>query len=91
VFHLSLPWDHELSLKLWRMTLLLLRAVCIVAVVVIVGVVASLAADLHHACARLDVGAVRVVRHVGHADERVVQGFAGCDPALLGWKKVRQG
>jgi hypothetical protein len=71
------------------MTLLLLRAVCIVAVVVVVGVVASLAADFHHACAGLDVGAVRVIRHVRHADERVVQGFAGCDSTFLGCKKVR--
>ncbi len=72
--------------------MLLLRAVCIVAVVVVVVcVVASLAADLHHACARLDVRAVRVIRHVGHADERVVQGFAGSDSPLLEWKKVRQG
>jgi hypothetical protein len=50
---------------------------------VVVGVIPSLAAQLHHAGARLDVGAVGVVGHVGHADERVVQGFTRCYSPLL--------
>ena len=45
--------------------------------------VASLATDLHHPGTRLDVGAMGVVGHVRHADERVVQSLAGCDATLL--------
>ena len=50
---------------------------------VVVGVAVPLAAELHHPCAGLDVGAVRVVRHVRHAHERVVQSLARCYPPLL--------
>ena len=45
--------------------------------------VASLATNLHHPGARLDVGAMSVVGHVRHADKWVVQSLAGCDATLL--------
>ena len=68
----NLPWDHQLCLQL--LMLLLLR---------VGGCVAPLAADLHHPGTGLDVGAVGVVSHVGHADERVVQSLAWGDTAFL--------
>ena len=40
-------------------------------------------ADVHHVGRGLDVGAVRVVRHVRHGHEGVVERLAGGDPALL--------
>jgi hypothetical protein len=55
---------------------------------VVVGVIPSLAAQLHHAGARLDVGAVGVVGHVGHADERMVQSLVWCYTTFLKIKKM---
>ena len=48
-----------------------------------VGTSTPLAAEFHHPGAGLDVCAVRVVGHVRHAHERMVQSFAWSDSALL--------
>jgi hypothetical protein len=54
----------------------------------VVVVAAALAAELHHAGARLDVGAVGVVGHVGHADKRMVQSLVWCYTTFLKIKKM---
>ena len=50
----------------------------------------ALAAELHHPGAGLHVGTVRVVGHVSHAHERVVQSLVGSDSALLNDKETAQ-